>query len=89
MKHSEQLHILLAETIIPEMETFMQKLQGHIDESGITDDRQQDQQGVRALHEHFLEMLSMIEDGELDEAACEKFYGEISSMREMGNAEMM
>jgi len=34
-------------------------------------------------------MLSMIEDGELDEAACEKFYGEISSMREMSNAEMM
>lgn len=89
MKHSEQLHTLLATTIIPEMETFMQKLQSHIDESGMTDDRHQDQQGIRALHEHFLEMLSMIEDGELDEAACEKFYGEISSMREMGNTQMM
>ncbi len=89
MKHSEQLHTLLATTIIPEMETFMQKLQSHVDESGMTDDLNQDQQGIRALHEHFLEMLSMIEDGELDEAACEKFYGEISSMREMGNAQMM
>ena len=89
MKHSEQLHTLLATTIIPEMETFMQKLQGHIDESGITDDLNQDQQGIRALHEHFLEILSMIEDNELDEAACEKFYGEISTMRDMGNTQMM
>ena len=89
MKHSEQLYTLLATTIIPEMETFMQKLQGHIDESGVTDDLQQDQHVILSLHEHFLEMLSMIEDGELDEAACEKFYGEISTMREMGNAEMM
>ncbi len=89
MKHSEQLHTLLATTIIPEMETFMQKLQAHIDESGMTDDLKQDQQGIRALHEHFLEMLSMIEDGELDEAASEKFYGEISAMRQMGNDAMM
>lgn len=89
MKHTEQLHTLLATTIIPELETFMQKLQAHIDESGMTDDLNQDQQGIRALHEHFLEMLSMIEDDELDEAACEKFYGEISAMRQMGNTAMM
>ena len=89
MKHSKQLHTLLVTNIIPEMETFMQKLQAHIDESGMTDDLKQDQQGIRALHEHFLEMLTMIEDDELDEAACEKFYGEISTMRQMGNEAMM
>ena len=48
MKHSEQLHTLLTENVIPEMETFMRKLQEHIDASGMTDDLKRDQQGILA-----------------------------------------
>ena len=85
MKHSQQLHAFLTETILPEMEDFMRKLQAHIDENGVTDELQQDQQGIRALHDHFLDLQTGIEEGEIEEAHCEQVFNELTQMRQMGN----
>lgn len=85
MKHSEQLYAFLTKTVLPDMEDFMRKLQQHIDENGITEELQQDQQGIRALHNHFLELQISIEEGEMEEAECEMVFKELSQLRQVGN----
>lgn len=85
MTQSEQLYTFLTQTVLPEMEDFMRKLQEHIDEHGMTEELQQDQTGLRALHDHFLELQVSIEEGELEEAQCEQVFNELSQIRQMGN----
>ena len=85
MKHSEELYTLLSETVIPEVEGFMTTMATFMRENEATDDMLQDQEGIRAIHQNFLNILGAIEAGEIDEENCAKLIEEITMLRQMGN----
>ena len=84
MKNSETLHTLLVDEVIPDVEQFMKKMQEHIDTHDPSPEMQEDQQGIRMIHQHFLEILNAIENNEIAEENCEQLIGEISMLRKMG-----
>jgi hypothetical protein len=85
MKHSQELYTLLSETVIPEVEGFMKSMNEFLENNEATEELLQDQQGIRAIHQNFLDIMIAIEEGEIDEENCAKLIQEITMLREMGN----
>ena len=85
MKHSQQLHRLLSNDVIPEVEQFMQKMQAFSNTNETTPQMQEDQAGIVAILENFMDILHAIEDGSIEEENCEQLLNEITTMRKMGS----
>ncbi len=85
MKHSEELYKLLSETVIPEVEAFMKSMNQFLEQNEATEELLQDQQGIRAIHQNFLDIMFAIEEGDIEEENCAKLIEEITMLRTMGN----
>jgi hypothetical protein len=85
MKHSEELYTLLSETVIPEVEGFMKTMATFMRENETTEEMLKDQEGIRAIHQNFLDIMGAIEAGEIEEENCAKLIEEITMLRTMGN----
>jgi hypothetical protein len=85
MTHSQELYKLLTETVIPEVEGFMQSMSAYLETNEATDELKQDQEGIRMIHQNFLDIMTAIEEGEIEEENCKQLIEEITMLRAMGN----
>lgn len=85
MTHSQELYTLLTETVIPEVESFMQSMSSYLETNEATEEMKRDQEGIRMIHQNFLDIMTAIEAGEIEEENCKQLIEEITMLRSMGN----
>lgn len=85
MTHSQELYALLTETVIPEVEEFMKSMNTFLETNEATEEMKQDQQGIIAIHQNFIDIMTAIEEGEIEEENCKQLIEEITMLRSMGN----
>jgi hypothetical protein len=85
MTHAEELHQILTQHIIPEVEDVIEVMTSHLKENEATDEMLQEQAGIQAIHQNFLNILHAVEEGEISEEECLQIKKEIIMLRNMGN----
>jgi hypothetical protein len=85
MTYSQELYTLLTETVIPEVEGFMKSMNEFLAANEATEEMKRDQEGIIAIHQNFLDIMTAIEEGEIEEENCKQLIEEITMLRNMGN----
>ncbi len=85
MTHSKELYILLSETVIPEVESLMASMNAYLETNEATEEMLQDQQGILAIYQNFVDIMNAIEEGDIEEENCKQLVEEISMLRSMGS----
>ncbi|GEM_PF-4422249 len=82
--HCNELHELLSQTVLPEIESVLTQMQTYAAEHEITDEMAQDQAGMQAMFENFTNIVAAIDAKEIEASNCESLLQELNMMRQMG-----
>ncbi len=84
MTHCEELHKLLTEEVINEVDHVVEQMESYASENELTPEMQEEQNGIRAIRDNFLNIVQAIETKQIDEGNCEELLKELNMMRQMG-----
>ena len=84
MTHCEELHKLLTEEVIHEVGNVVKQMEGYAAENELTPEMEEEQAGIRAIRDNFLNIIQAIEMKQIEEGNCEELLKELSMMRQMG-----
>ena len=63
----------------------MQSMSSYLETNEATEEMKRDQEGIRMIHQNFLDIMTAIEAGEIEEENCKQLIEEITMLRSMGN----
>lgn len=84
MTHCEELHKLLTEVVIGEVDQVVKQMEGYAAENELTPEMEEEQTGIRAIRDNFLNIVQAIETKQIEEGNCEELLKELNMMRQMG-----
>ncbi len=84
MAHCEELHQLLTQTVIPEIEHVIVQMDSYAANNEITPDMAEEQTSIKAIHDNFSNIVASIEAKEIEAGNCEELLKELNMMRQMG-----
>ncbi len=82
--HCSELHELLSQIVLPEIQSVLTQMQTYAVAHEITDEMAQDQAGMQAMFENFNNIVAAIEAEEIEASNCESLLKELNMMRQMG-----
>jgi molecular chaperone GrpE (heat shock protein) len=87
MTHCEQLHKLLTEKVIHEVNNVVKQMEEFISTAGeLSPQMKEEQEGIRAIRDNFLNIIEAIETEQIDQKNCEEIIMELNMFRMMGEA---
>ena len=84
MTHCEELHKLLIEEVINEVNNVVEQMESYAAENELTPEMEEEQAGIRAIRDNFLNIVQAIETKQIEEGNCEELLKELNMMRQMG-----
>lgn len=85
MSVCEELHKLLSETVIHEVDNVVGQMDAYAREHELTPEMQEEQTAIRVIRDNFLNIIQAIELQEIEEENCRQILEELTMVRSMGN----
>ena len=84
MTHCEELHKLVTEVFISDVDQVIGQMDGYAAENELSHEMEEEQAGIRAIRDNFMNIVQAIETKQIEEGNCEELVKELSMMRQMG-----
>jgi hypothetical protein len=85
MSPCRELYELLTQHVIKDVQSVLEQMKAYASTNELTPEMIEEQSGLIAIHDNFLEIQDAIESGEIEAENCEALLKELNMMRQMGS----